>query len=230
VTGAWLPRPALERGRRQCHPGRVQEAPQPSSPHPSSLRRHTPPHPAAPFPQARDPPATAQAPALPSSVAFPRLLLRQALPAGGWSWGWDPSGSRRLALRPAPSAPPPPPSPLSQAFLDKLAQTLGRLRGRGRRREREGNRAERRRVERILEPSAFHPSFGPRARIQGSKLISFHVSLSLGDRRRRTSWSQTPWFHTHTHTHTPHTHTPHTGLQASQENRDSATPSFGGKG
>lgn len=33
-------------------------------------------------------------------------------------------------------------------------------------------------VGRVLETSASHSSFGPRARIRGSKLISFHIPLS----------------------------------------------------
>lgn len=40
-------------------------------------------------------------------------------------------------------------------------------------------------AERVLETSAFHPSFGPGARIWGSKLISFHIPLPPGEGRGR---------------------------------------------
>lgn len=160
--------------------GERRRSPRPREPRPRPRLPAARPRARSWSPGLADPPATARASALPSSVSFgggsrDNLFLPGVEAGGG-------TGPAPTAL---PSAPSLPPSPLRQSLRDELLlRLLGSLKGGGRRGKKRGGR-------RVLETSAFHPSFGPRPRIQGSKLISFHVPLSPVEgkgRRRRGIW------------------------------------------
>lgn len=147
-----LPR---EGGSPKCHPGPGAGG----SPAPVPGAQATPPAPCGAPPASAgsrglaDPPAAAPAPVLPSS-SLRRRLPRRSLPARGCSRGWDRSGSRRPSLRPQPSPSTTPPAPPG-----RTPPSARPLTGRGR--TREGERGGREGAGRVLEASAFHPSFGP---------------------------------------------------------------------